>query len=143
SGKGGSKLLQFADMINSMAHEAQAVSLPELIEHVVHQSGLRAHYQAEKEGAERLENLQELVNAAAVFVAEENVEGLPAGLAIERPVSALPDVELAEDAAGVPSTEFSMSPLAAFLSHASLEAGDNQAQAGQDAVQLMTVHAAK
>jgi DNA helicase-2/ATP-dependent DNA helicase PcrA len=36
-----------------------------------------------------------------------------------------------------------MSPLAAFLSHASLEAGDNQAQAGQDAVQLMTVHASK
>jgi DNA helicase-2/ATP-dependent DNA helicase PcrA len=36
-----------------------------------------------------------------------------------------------------------LSPLTAFLSHASLEAGDNQAQAGQDAVQLMTVHAAK
>jgi DNA helicase II / ATP-dependent DNA helicase PcrA len=36
-----------------------------------------------------------------------------------------------------------MSPLAAFLTHASLEAGDNQAQAGADAVQLMTVHSAK
>jgi DNA helicase-2/ATP-dependent DNA helicase PcrA len=36
-----------------------------------------------------------------------------------------------------------LSPLAAFLSHAALEAGDNQAQAGQDAIQLMTVHAAK
>ena len=35
------------------------------------------------------------------------------------------------------------SPLAGFLSHASLEAGDNQAEAGQDALQLMTVHAAK
>jgi len=33
--------------------------------------------------------------------------------------------------------------LAAFLSHASLEAGDNQAAAGQDALQMMTVHAAK
>ncbi len=33
-----------------------------------------------------------------------------------------------------------LSPLAAFLTHAALEAGDNQAQAGQDAVQLMTVH---
>jgi DNA helicase-2/ATP-dependent DNA helicase PcrA len=29
------------------------------------------------------------------------------------------------------------------LSHAALESGDNQAQAGQDAIQLMTVHAAK
>jgi len=36
-----------------------------------------------------------------------------------------------------------LTPLAAFLSHAALEAGDNQAEAGQDAVQLMTVHAAK
>ena len=36
-----------------------------------------------------------------------------------------------------------MSPLAAFLTHASLEAGDNQAQAGEDAVQLMTIHSAK
>ncbi|MDE2452286.1 MAG: ATP-binding domain-containing protein, partial [Burkholderiales bacterium] len=36
-----------------------------------------------------------------------------------------------------------VSPLAAFLTHASLEAGDNQAQAGADAVQLMTVHSAK
>ncbi len=34
-------------------------------------------------------------------------------------------------------------PLAAFLSHAALEAGDNQAQAGQDAIQLMTVHSSK
>jgi DNA helicase-2/ATP-dependent DNA helicase PcrA len=33
--------------------------------------------------------------------------------------------------------------LAAFLSHASLEAGENQAGDGQDAVQLMTVHSAK
>ena len=36
-----------------------------------------------------------------------------------------------------------MSPLAAFLTHAALEAGDNQAQAGADAIQLMTVHSAK
>ena len=35
------------------------------------------------------------------------------------------------------------SPLTAFLSHTSLEAGDNQAQSGLPAVQLMSVHAAK
>lgn len=157
SGKGGSNLAKFAELITSMSHEARVLSLPELIEHVIHHSGLRAHYQAEKEGAERLENLQELVNAATVFCVEENVEGLPAGLIIERPVTKLPldgaDVPLLDEPAVAadpgnvvpdePSTEFTMSPLAAFLSHASLEAGDNQAQAGQDAVQLMTVHAAK
>jgi DNA helicase-2/ATP-dependent DNA helicase PcrA len=35
------------------------------------------------------------------------------------------------------------SPLASFLAHASLEAGENQAGEGTDALQLMTVHAAK
>nr|MCU0943594.1 ATP-binding domain-containing protein [Hydrogenophaga sp.] len=49
------------------------------------------------------------------------------------------DEPLAPDA----DTGETLSPLAAFLSHAALESGDNQAQAGQDAVQLMTVHAAK
>ena len=34
-------------------------------------------------------------------------------------------------------------PLVDFLAHASLEAGENQASAGEDALQLMTVHAAK
>ena len=33
--------------------------------------------------------------------------------------------------------------LAAFLAHASLEAGEHEAAAGQDALQLMTVHSAK
>jgi DNA helicase-2/ATP-dependent DNA helicase PcrA len=42
-----------------------------------------------------------------------------------------------------PDTGETLSPLAAFLTHAALESGDNQAQAGQDAVQLMTVHASK
>src|SRR5690606_30673806 len=135
SGKGGSNLARFAELIQQMAHEAQVLTLPELIEHVVHHSGLLAHYQNDREGADRLENLQELVNAAAAFVAEENFEGLPAGR--------LPDEGLPAAGALAPDVVAAMSPLAAFLTHASLEAGDNQAQAGQDAVQLMTVHAAK
>lgn len=137
SGKGGSNLARFAELVQQMAHEAQILTLPELIEHVVHHSGLLAHYQNDREGADRLENLQELVNAAAAFVAEENFDGLPAGR--------IPEDSLAAPAGGdAPiDTPTAMSPLAAFLTHASLEAGDNQAQAGQDAVQLMTVHAAK
>jgi len=139
SGKGGNNLTRFAELIQQMAHEAQILTLPELVEHVVHHNGLLAHYQNDREGADRLENLQELVNAAAAFVAEENFDGLPAGR--------LPD---GGSPAAAPSTGDDavapvapMSPLGAFLTHASLEAGDNQAQAGQDAVQLMTVHAAK
>jgi DNA helicase-2/ATP-dependent DNA helicase PcrA len=53
--------------------------------------------------------------------------------------AALPGEGLAPDA----ETGETLSPLAAFLTHAALESGDNQAQAGQDAIQLMTVHAAK
>lgn len=43
----------------------------------------------------------------------------------------------------VPSGEEGMTPLAEFLAHAALEAGDEQADAYQDAVQLMTLHSAK
>src|SRR3546814_10585077 len=78
TGKGGSNLARFFALIQTMAHEAQVLSLPELVEHVVHHSGLEAHYRADREGQDRLENLQGLVNAAAAFVAEEGLEGLPA-----------------------------------------------------------------
>jgi DNA helicase-2/ATP-dependent DNA helicase PcrA len=98
-------------------------------------------YRTEKEGQDRIENLEELVNAAEASSprrasartrwrdcrSTSNAAALPAQRA------AVPDADTGEI----------MSPLAAFLTHASLEAGDNQAQAGQDAVQLMTVHAAK
>jgi DNA helicase-2/ATP-dependent DNA helicase PcrA len=136
SGKGGANLARFIQLIQGMAHQAQQLSLPELIEHVVYESGLLAHYQADREGADRLENLQELVNAAAAFVTQESYENLPAGRV---PAGALPADPFDDAMASAPA----MSPLAAFLAHASLEAGDNQAQAGDDAVQLMTVHASK
>lgn len=42
-----------------------------------------------------------------------------------------------------PTGEEGLSPLAEFLSHAALEAGEEQADAHQDAVQLMTLHSAK
>lgn len=137
-GRAAAGLARFAALIQDMAHQAQVLSLPELIEHVVHESSLLAHYQADKEGAERLENLQELVNAATVFVGEEGFAELPAGR-----VPDAPQGEQAQAPEGAPATLAPMSPLGAFLTHASLEAGDNQAQAGQDAIQLMTIHAAK
>lgn len=43
----------------------------------------------------------------------------------------------------MPSGEEDMTPLAEFLAHAALEAGDEQADDHQDAVQLMTLHSAK
>ena len=114
--KRGGKAAAFAALIDRLKAACEGLTLPETVEQMLTFSGLRAHYQAEKEGQDRLANLDELVNAAENFVAEEgNV-----------------------DAEGEVSGE-----LAAFLAHASLEAGEHQAGEGDDALQLMTVHSAK
>ncbi|SEJ64362.1 UvrD-helicase domain-containing protein [Achromobacter sp. NFACC18-2] len=139
-GKGGSNLAQFAQMIHRLIAETRDLPLPEMVEHMLESSGLNAHYKAEREGAERLENLNELITAAAVFASEENYDGLPAGVVPDHDTSST----LMPGVVDAPAVEGEgLTPLAAFLSHAALEAGDNQAQQGQDAVQLMTVHAAK
>jgi len=139
-GKGGSNLAQFAQLIHRLIEETRDLPLPEMVEHMLEASGLNAHYKAEREGAERLENLNELITAAAVFASEENYDGMPAGVVPDQGASStlMPGVVDAPIVAAE-----GLTPLAGFLSHAALEAGDNQAQQGQDAVQLMTVHAAK
>ncbi len=126
-GKAGSSLAMFVQIIERIRFEVRGLSLPEVVAKVNDASGLLKHYEADREGEDRIENLKELVNAAAAFVTQE-------GYGIEASATDLP----AEDAQAQVLT-----PLAGFLSHASLEAGDNQAQQGQDAVQLMTVHASK
>ncbi len=108
SGKTALSVGAFVTLINALRTETQGLPLQEAVQVVIEKSGLIAHYKAEREGADRIENLNELVNAAAVFVQEEDENDLTA-----------------------------------FLSHASLESGDNQAAEGADAVQLMTTHSAK
>ena len=145
TGKAGTNLLAFVRMIEQMRHDTERLTLPEVVTHIIDASGLIAHYQTEKEGQDRIENLQELVHAATAFIAEEGY-GLdaPARLIAMRPaLPGAPDVLASPDGVVDADTPVEMTPLAGFLSHASLEAGDNQAEAGQDAVQLMTVHAAK
>jgi len=128
TGRSGTALAQFVALVDELRKSAERLALPELVEEVLERSRLKEHYGAEKDGQDRLENLNELVNAAALF-AEDFEHGLePAGEAQE-------DVP----AAGTPEQQI----LAGFLSHASLEAGEREAAAGQDALQLMTVHSAK
>ncbi|MBU3618212.1 UvrD-helicase domain-containing protein [Polynucleobacter sp. JS-Fieb-80-E5] len=127
-GKAGAALSGFVRLVDHMREATRHNTLPETVEFVIQNSGLIQHYLSEREGQDRVENLQELINAATAFIAEE-------GYGQDAAAAMLPG----ENAPGV----VEVSPLAAFLSHASLEAGDNQAQAGQDAVQLMTVHSAK
>ncbi len=149
TGAAGTKLAAFVRLIEQMRADTRQMTLPEIVQHVIHASGLITHYQGEKEGLDRIENLQELVTAAQAFVAEEGYGADAIATALPVRHDAMLRIEggetdgdvVAELVAGEAPME--MTPLVAFLTHASLEAGDNQAQAGQDAVQLMTVHAAK
>jgi DNA helicase-2/ATP-dependent DNA helicase PcrA len=139
TGKAGASIAGFLRLVDGLAAATAPMTLAETIQHVNAASGLLAHYEAEKEGQDRIENLNELVNAAASFAGEQ---GLPLDWPARAPALRADDdtVTVTEDGSVV-SAE--VSPLDAFLAHASLEAGDNQAQAGQDALQLMTVHSAK
>ncbi|GAB1232577.1 DNA helicase II [Ferrigenium sp. UT4] len=113
--RAGGKLTAFVGLVESLRGGATGLPLPEIIDHVLQHSGLLAHYENEKtiaskrrEAEERLENLNELVNAATLFVHENEDDSLTA-----------------------------------FLAHASLESGEHQAGDSEDALHLMTVHAAK
>ncbi|WP_025916821.1 UvrD-helicase domain-containing protein [Herminiimonas sp. CN] len=147
TGKAGTALGNFIKLIESARFEAQHLPLPEMVQLVLNASGLLTHYQTEKEGADRIENLEQVVSAATLFVAEEGFgHDAPAFLGPKAQAVAgaaimnADGIEIFDADAALPAV---MSPLSAFLSHASLEAGDNQAQAGQDALQMMTVHSAK
>jgi len=157
AGKAGEKLRGFVDLVDGMRKATQGLTLREIIEHMLAKTQLIEFYKTDKEGQDRIENLEELVNAAESFVTQEgfgkDAVALPVDEQVAMPAAtaAIPAAApatapaLTSGAPATPDTETGeiMSPLAAFLTHASLEAGDNQAQAGQDAIQLMTVHSAK
>ena len=105
----------FVDLIDGLAGGFHGVTLPEQVETAVEGSGLIEYYRREKvdRAQTRVENLEELVTAARQFVFDDDAE------------------------------EESRDPLAAFLSHAALEAGEEQAGEWEDCVNLMTLHSAK
>ncbi len=120
TGKAGTAVGAFIRLIETLRAETAGLTLPEVIDHLLERSGLRQHYQAEREGQDRLENLEELVNAAATFAED-------------------PEATRNIDS----ETGEATSLLADFLAHAALEAGEHQAGDSDDAIQLMTVHSAK
>jgi DNA helicase-2/ATP-dependent DNA helicase PcrA len=109
-----SALQRFINLIEDMDLETANLELAKRTDIVIQKSNLIAHYQ--KSGGEkaltRIENLEELNNAARNFHAEPDADGI-------------------------------LDPLASFLSHAALEAGEGQAEAWEDCVQLMSLHSAK
>jgi DNA helicase-2/ATP-dependent DNA helicase PcrA len=147
TGKAGTSLGNFVKLVEGARFETQQLPLPEMVRVVLERSNLLLHYENEKEGAERVENLQQLVGAAKQFVQEEGFGAQtpahlgPQALAASGDGLVVGDgIEIIDADAPLATV---MSPLSAFLAHASLEAGDAQAQAGQEAMQLMTVHSAK
>ena len=115
--KGNQALAGFRQLVDALAREAGNLPLHEQVDLVITRSGLREHYQKEKDGKgeARVENLDELVSAARAFE---------------------PDQVPAESGE-------SMSPLDSFLAHAVLESGETQAGEWEDSVQMMTLHSAK
>ncbi len=154
SGRAGVAIGAFVAKLDVLREQTVGSTLREIIERVLAHSGLIEHYRAEREGQDRVENLEELVNAAESFVSIEGFGRDAVALPVDEhgtPLTQSPASQgldpnlpvLDEPLAPDLETGETLSPLAAFLTHAALESGDNQAQAGQDAVQLMTVHAAK
>jgi DNA helicase-2/ATP-dependent DNA helicase PcrA len=72
-------LQSFLQRIDTLANDIQTFALFEQVEHVIHNSGLIEHYRKEKgeKGLTRLENLEELVNAARQFDKAEIEEEMP------------------------------------------------------------------
>jgi DNA helicase II / ATP-dependent DNA helicase PcrA len=177
TGKAGTSLGSFVAKMDVLREQTSGLTLREIIELVLQHSGLIEHYKADKEGQDRVENLEELVSAAESFVTQEGFGRDAVALPIDELAAPVDDVDGAmsssanlsqspasqginfdqkpqvvgmEYARSAPEfiapdeeTGETLSPLAAFLSHAALESGDNQAQAGKEAVQMMTVHSAK
>ena len=112
-------LAGFLVLVNELHAQTQAMTLAERIDHVLARSLLREHWSKESRNSldseSRTDNLDELVSVASRFLRRAD------------------DVEEVED----------MDELVAFLAYAALEAGEGQAQAGEEGVQLMTLHSAK
>ena len=153
-GRPGALISAFVAKIDVLREQTASSSLRDIVATMLEESGLLAHYRQDREGEDRIENLEELVNAAESFVRLEGFgrqEAARSGASGALPVTdeaalqaqQAPIDTLAPDEPEFGDTGETLSPLTAFLTHAALEAGDNMAQAGQDAVQLMTVHAAK
>jgi DNA helicase-2/ATP-dependent DNA helicase PcrA len=132
TGKAGQGVTAFIQLIDGLRQDCFGLSLPEMVELVIDRSGLKRYYESDRDGQDRIENLNELVNAAAGFDAE-------GGASIAEEDAAA--VGLPQEAA--PAADPRLALLNSFLAHAALEAGEHQAADGAQALQLMTVHSAK
>ncbi|CAA9890324.1 DNA-dependent ATPase I and helicase II [Candidatus Methylobacter favarea] len=115
-GRASNALTGFLNLIKRLTEQSEDMELYEKVKLVVEKSGLVELYKKEKmeKGEEKIENLEELVNAARLFDFTQDQE-----------------------------SEENLSELDMFLAHAALEAGEMQGDDIDDCVQLMTLHSAK
>ncbi len=120
SGRAANAVRGFLNLIEMLDRDSHGQPLAGRVQHVVAHSGLLAMYEQAKadKGEMRVENLEELVNASGDFTA--NTDPVVVGADPDEP-----------------------DWLNAFLAHAVLESGRGQGSAGDDCVQLMTLHMAK
>ncbi|TAK62454.1 DNA helicase II [Methylobacter sp.] len=118
SARATNALIGFLELIKQFEVQAEGIELYEKVKLVVEKSGLIELYKKDKtdKDEEKVENLEELVNAARLFDA-----------------TAIGDIE----------DEEGLSELDMFLAHATLESGELQGDDFDDCVQLMTLHSAK
>ena len=114
------KVSAFIQLIQSIEDQVHGTNIDESIDIINSHSGLKDHYLKDKDGSSRVENLNELVSAAKSFLNEDR------------------DVISEEE----PNKKNSLA-LAEFLDFTSLESGELQASASEDALQLMTIHSSK
>jgi DNA helicase-2/ATP-dependent DNA helicase PcrA len=120
SGRAANAVRGFLNLIEMLDRDSHGQPLLGRVQHVVTHSGLLAMYEQSKidKGEMRVENLEELINASGDFAA--NTDPVVVGADPDEP-----------------------DWLNAFLAHAVLESGQGQGSAGDDCVQLMTLHMAK
>ena len=120
-------LQTFLHLIEEQRKETIGLALHELTDQVINRSNLVDYFRKSRDGKgqDRVENLEELVNAARQFPGTQ--------------ISAALD---GIDPEGTEDPE-ELDDLPAFLAHAALEAGEAQGDAFEECVQLMTLHSAK
>lgn len=107
NGKPKQLLNNFIELIKDISDKHLTSDLPSLISYIIEKSGITDYYNNNKNGKERLDNINELINAVTNFTNDYG------------------------------------NTLSGFLSYATLESADGQASIAEQAVQLMTAHAAK
>ncbi|HEK2643709.1 TPA: DNA helicase II [Proteus mirabilis] len=113
AGRAIAAIARFLELIETLANETVDMPLHVQTDRIIRDSGLKAMYEQEK--GEK---------------AQARIENLEELVTATRQFSYQDEDE-------------DLMPLQAFLSHAALESGEGQADAYQDAVQLMTLHSAK